>query len=59
MVHPTVKRFVQNVEKFHYGVTYRAIFLVAYFGFFRLASSVPNMVKTFDKTRYPVFGDVI
>ena len=45
--------------KFHNGITYRALFLVAYFGFFRLASLVPNTVKTFDKIRFPVFVDVI
>ena len=33
--------------------------MVAYFGFFRLASLVPNSVKSFDKTRYPVSEDVI
>ena len=47
------------LTKFYNGITYRVMFLVAYFGFFRLASLIPNSVKTFDKSRYPVFGDVI
>ena len=54
-----LEKLSKILGKFQNGVTYRALFLVAYFGFFKLASLVPNSVKNFDKTRYPVFGDVI
>ena len=41
------------------GHTYRAIFLFAFFTFTRLASLVPNSVKTFDKARLPLVKDII
>ena len=54
-----LEKMLKSLSNFYNGVTYRALFLMAYFGFFRLASLVPNSVKSFDETRYPVFGDVI
>ena len=54
-----LEKLSKMLTTFHNGVTYRALFFIAYFGFFRLASLVPNSVKSFDETRYPVFGDVI
>ena len=35
------------------------MFLVSFFGFFRLASLVPTCSSDFDLTRFPVLGDVI
>ena len=40
-----LEKMSKSLSKFSNGVTYRALFLVAYFGFFRLASLVPNSVK--------------
>ena len=54
-----LEKLSKILTKFRNGITHRAMFLLAYFGFLRLASLVPNSVKPFDKTRYPVFGDVI
>ena len=54
-----LEKLSKKLTQFTNGITYKALFLVAYFGFFRLASLVPNSVKKFDKTRYPVFGDII
>ena len=39
-----LEKLSRMLSKFHNGVTYRAFLLVAYFGFFRLASLVPNSV---------------
>ena len=54
-----LEKLSKKLTKFQNGITYRALFLVAYFGFFRLASLVPNSMKSFDKTRYPVFRDIV
>ena len=45
--------------KFTNAEVYRALFLVSFFGFFRLASLVPNSSAEFGVTRFPVLGDVI
>ena len=38
---------------------FKGIFLLAFFGFFRLASLVPVHEKSFDNTRFPLVQDVI
>ena len=41
------------------AVVYQSICLLAFFGFFRLASLVPVTSNMFDRTRHPVVQDVI
>ena len=41
------------------GLVYRAIFLLAYFAFFRLSNLVPQSQFAFDITRHLTVGDVI
>ena len=47
-----LQKLMKVMQKYYNGVTYRALFLVAYFGFFWLASLLPSTTGTFDKTRY-------
>ena len=42
-----------------FGHTIKALYLTAFLGFFRLATLVPNSMREFDITRYPVVKDVI
>ena len=39
--------------------TFKALYLLAYFSFFRLSSVLPHSVATFDKSRHLCKGDVI
>ena len=41
------------------AVVYQSICLIAFFGFFRLASLVPVATHVFNKTRYPLVQDII
>ena len=41
------------------AVVYQSTCLIAFFGFFRLASLVPIATHVFDKTRYPLVQDII
>ena len=54
-----LEKLVKMVEPFKNGQVYKTLFLVAFFGFFRLASLLPNSVKELKKTRYLTLGDVI
>ena len=54
-----LQRLVTSVMRFTNAEVYRALFLVSFFGFFRLASLVSNLSAEFDVTRFPVLGDVI
>ena len=54
-----LKRLMKTVHKYYNGVTYKALFLVAYFGFFRLASLLPPTTGSFDRTRYLTVNDVV
>ena len=54
-----LQRLVTYVMRFTNAEVYRALFLVSFFGFFRLASLVPNSSAEFDITRFPVLGDVV
>ena len=54
-----LQKLVKTLVKFANAEVYKALFLVSFFGFFRLASLVPNASSEFDLTRFPVLGDVI
>ena len=49
-----LNKLVKIVHEYYNGVTYKALFLTAYFGFFRLASLLPPSIGLFDKPRYPI-----
>ena len=40
------------------GVVYRAVFLVAFFGFFRLSNLAPHAILSFDETRHLTGHDI-
>ena len=46
----TLQCLISLVESFSNGITYKAMFLVSYFGFFCLSNLVPHAVKDFDPT---------
>ena len=52
-------KLVDYARKLHNGQAFAALFLTSFFGFFRLASLVPVSIQRFDKTRFPVVGDLI
>ena len=54
-----LKSLIKVVHKYYNGVTYKALFLVASFGFFRLASLLPPTVGSFHKTRYLTVNDIV
>ena len=56
---PMLEKLIKFVTKCTNGTSFKAVFLTAFFGFFRLASLVPNSVQSFDKTRYLTYGDLI
>ena len=55
---PTLKRFISLVSTLKNALTLRALFLVAYFGFFRLSNLVPHVARDFDPSRHFAGGDV-
>ena len=54
-----LRKLIQQTDKYHNGCVFKALFLVAFYGFFRLASLLPPAAAMFDKTRFPVIGDLI
>ena len=52
-----LKRLMEVVHKYYNEKTYKALFLTAYFCFFRLASLLPHTVGSFDRPRYPIVDD--
>ena len=55
----TFQCLISLVESSSNGITYKAMFLVSYFGFFRLSNLIPHAVSDFDPTRHFAAGDVI
>ena len=54
-----IKTLMLKTRSISNAVTFRAIFLFAFYGFFRLASLVPSAVSKFDNLRFPIVQDVI
>ena len=54
-----LKSLVEKLQVMPNYLTYRAIMLLGFFGFFRLASLVPTTVQKFDPSRFPLVCDVI
>ena len=54
-----LKSLIQVSNHPVFGYTMKAIYLTAFFGFLRLATLVPNSVREFHVTRYPVVEDLV
>ena len=54
-----LRKLVRQTDRYHNGCVFKALFLVAFYGFFRLASLLPPSIKDFDRTRFPILGDII
>ena len=52
-----LKKLIVKMQRFTNSATY--VTLVSFFGFFRLSSLCPDSLSGFDRTRFPVLGDVI
>ena len=48
----TLKRMVALCQRFPNAEVYKAVFLTAFFGFFRLSNLAPHAIVEFDSTRY-------
>ena len=55
----TLRLLVQHCDSIYMGTVYKAIFLTAFFGFFRLSNLAPHAIGAFDATRHFVGSDVI
>ena len=47
---PMLRKLIRAIQKYADAKLYTALFLTAFFGFFRLASLLPNAIGQFDKT---------
>ena len=54
-----LKSFVKFSDHPVFGYSMKALYLTALFGFFRLATLVPNSVFEFDISRFPVVKDIV
>ena len=54
-----LKQLIQKTRTFQNGRIFAALFLSAFFGFFRLSTLVPNNLHSFDKSRFPIQNDLI
>ena len=54
----TLKRMVALCQRFPNAEVYKAIFLAAFFGFFRLSNLAPHSIAEFDCTRHFTGGDI-
>ena len=54
-----LEKLITQTLKYENGYVFAALFLTAFFGFFRLSTLLPNKVSEFDKTRFPIQNDVI
>ena len=54
-----LKQLMLHVAKDVNMVVFKAIYLLAFLGFFRLASLVPSHAKLFNSTRFPLVKDIV
>ena len=54
----TLKSIIAATKKYSNSQVYKAVFLTAFFGFFRLSNIAPHAVGEFDSTRHFTGGDV-
>ena len=56
---PILTKIVKACDLLKFGFLYKAIFLMAYFGFLRLSNMAPSSSSAFDPSRHFLVGDVI
>ena len=54
-----LKKLVRKTRTYTNGEIFAAVFTVAFFGFFRLSTLLPNKSTEFDGTRFPVQNDLV
>ena len=54
-----LRKLICVIQKYTHAKLYTALFLTAFFGFFRLASLLPNAVAQFDKTHHFIQNDLV
>ena len=54
-----LKKLILKLKRFTNHATYVALCLDSFFGFFRSGSLCPDILSGFDRTTFPVLGDVI
>ena len=56
---PMLRRLIGAIQRYTNAKLYTVLFLTAFFGFFRLASLLPNAVAQFDITRHFIQNDLV
>ena len=56
---PLLFQLVKACDQIRFGILYKSIFLLAYFGFLRFSNLAPSSSKLFDPTRHFLRSDVI
>ena len=56
---PLLKKIVEKTLKYENGFVFDALFVTAFFGFFRLLTLLPTKSSEFDKTRFPIQNDIV
>ena len=54
----TLKAIIAATQKVSNSMVYKAVFLTAFFGFFRLSNIAPHAIAEFDATRHFTGGDI-
>ena len=54
----TLHKIVCCCDTFYMGPIFKAVFLVAFFGFFRLSNLAPHSFSSFDISRHLAAGDI-
>ena len=54
----TLRAIIAATQKFSNSMVYKAVFLTAFFGFFRLSNIAPHAIGEFDSTRQFTGGDI-
>ena len=56
---PTLSTIISHCDVLYMGKVYKAVFLLAFFGFLRLSNIAPHSLSTFDHRRHLTAGDLI
>ena len=54
-----LRKLIRAIPKYANAKLYTALFLAAFFGFFRLDSLLSNAIAQFDRTPHPIQNDFI
>ena len=53
------EKLVQKTRRYINGDIFAALFVTAFFGFFRLSTLLPNKSTEFDRTHFPIQNDIV